>query len=175
MEFATKNDEKELFEFYKHIIETVNESPVKLGWNIDIYPDSEFINDSIATWEMCVIRENDRIIASAVVNHRVNAEYDDIDWIIKEPKEKVATIHTFAVMPDSRGGNVSGKLLNDIAEYCKEHGDIAIHLDVIDTNTPAYNMYMRNGYKEINCIKMFYESVGKRILDVRENIVNNRK
>lgn len=171
MEFATKKDEKELFEFYKYIIETVNKTQVKLGWNIDIYPDAEFINDSISAGEMCVIRENGRIIAAAVVNHRVNDEYDDIDWSIKEPKEKVATIHTFAVMPDSRGGNVSGRLLNNIAEYCKEQGDLAIHLDVIDTNTPAYNMYMRNGYKEIDCIKMFYESVGIREFWMLEKIL----
>ena len=36
----------------------------------------------------------------------------------------------------------------------------AIHLDVIDTNIPAYKLYTRNGYKEADCIKMYYEVVG---------------
>ena len=50
----------------------------------------------------------------------------------------------------------------DIDEYCKQRGELAIHLDVIDTNIPAYKLYTRNGYKEIDCIKMYYEVVGTR-------------
>lgn len=162
MEFAKKQDAVEVYELYRNVIEKVNESNIKLGWNIKVYPDIEFINTAIDNNEMCIIKDNNKIIAAAVVNHTVNDEYNLINWKVKEPKENIATIHALATDPDYRGSKISYKLLKEIEEYCKLNGDKAIHLDVIDTNIPAYKLYIRNGYTEVDCIKMFYEVVGTR-------------
>ncbi|MBR4760585.1 MAG: GNAT family N-acetyltransferase [Lachnospiraceae bacterium] len=162
MEFATKEDAKGIVDFYSAVIDEVNVSSVRLGWNIEVYPDQKFITDAILNREMCIERFDGRIVAAAVVNHTVNPEYDEIEWEIKGPKEKIATIHALAVAPDKKGSKTSYKILADIEEYCRENGDIAIHLDVIDTNIPAYKLYTRNEYKEVDCIKMYYEVVGTR-------------
>ena len=162
MNFATLADETEIMKLYEAVIEKVNATSIRLGWNIDIYPNVEFVRDAISKNEMCIIREDGRIIAVAVVNHTVNPEYDYIKWEIQGPKEKIATIHALAVSPDKQGSRISYEMLSDIESYCRENGDLAIHLDVIDTNIPAYKLYTRNGYKEIDCIRMFYELVGTR-------------
>lgn len=48
MEFATPSDEKEIIDLYKAVIEKVNLTEVRLGWNIDIYPNSAFIESAIS-------------------------------------------------------------------------------------------------------------------------------
>ncbi len=162
MEKATSADKKEILSLYKTVIDKVNTTSVRLGWNIDLYPNEEFVEGAISRGEMCILREDGRIISAAVVNHNVNPEYDDIAWQIKGPAERIATIHALAVIPDKQGYKVSYKMLSDIGDYCRQSGDLAIHLDVIDTNIPAYKLYTRNGYQEIDCIKMYYEVVGTR-------------
>lgn len=162
MELATINDVDELVSFYSSVIENVNKTPVKLGWNISVYPNIDFIKSSIIAGELFVIRKDFKIVAAAVVNHKMNDEYDLIDWEVKGPKDKLVTIHALATSPQYRGGSISDSFLSDIRDYCKAQGDMAIHLDVIDTNYPAYKLYVRNGYKEIDNIKMYYEVVGTR-------------
>ena len=171
MIFATINDVDEIVALYRDVIETVNKTDVKLGWNIDVYPDETFVRTAVENSQMCVLKEDNRIIAVAVVNHNVNAEYDDIDWKIKSPKERISTIHALATAVDRRGKTTSDMLLMDIADYCRRQNDLAIHLDVIDTNIPAYKMYLRNGYNEMACIDMYYEVVGTRQFWMLEKVL----
>ncbi len=62
-------------------------------------------------------------------------------------------------------------MLSDIEDYCRKNGDLAIHLDVIDTNIPAYKLYIRNGYKEVDRIRMFYDVVGTREFWMLERVL----
>lgn len=162
MEKAKQTDINEIVELYRLVIDTVNTTDIKLGWNINLYPDESFVKEAIVNEEMYVIREDNVIVAVAAINHNVNPEYDDIDWAIKGPKENIATIHALTTHPAYRGHNTSDRLLKEIEELCKQNGDKSIHLDVIDTNIPAYKLYIRNGYTEVDCIKMYYEVVGTR-------------
>ena len=171
MEFAKLSDETEIINLYKEVIESVNLTEVRLGWNIDIYPDATFINSAISKGEMCVIRDEGKIVAAAVLNHSVNPEYADINWEIKGPNDRLATIHALAVLPQKQGSKTSYRMLSDIEDYCRKSGDLGIHLDVIDTNTPAYKLYIRNGYKEVDRIKMFYDVVGTREFWMLERVL----
>lgn len=171
MEFAKEKDIHEIMSFYQNVIDTVNKTDIKLGWNIAVYPDVYFVRQAVEMGQMCILREKNRIVAAAVVNHTVNSEYDNIDWQVKEPKDRISTIHALAVAPDCRSTGISSQMLADIETYCKDQGDLAIHLDVIDTNVPAYKLYLRNGYREIDCIKMYYEVVGTREFWMMERIL----
>jgi ribosomal protein S18 acetylase RimI-like enzyme len=75
------------------------------------------------------------------------------------------------VAPDKQGTKVSYSFLKDIEDHCRKKGDVAIHLDVIDTNIPAYKLYIRNGYTEAACIKMYYEVVGTREFWMMEHVL----
>ena len=162
MEFAGPDDVKEIMNLYEQVIERVNRTSVRLGWNTDIYPNRSLVDEAISKGEMCILKEDGRIIAAAILNHVVNPEYDKVKWEINGPKERISTIHALAVSPDKQGQRVSYTILRDIEDICRKKGDLAIHLDVIDTNIPAYKLYTRNGYKETDRIKMYYEVVGTR-------------
>lgn len=171
MEVAKNTDVTGIVELYRNTIETVNQTSVKLGWDIEVYPNREFVEQEIKLGELFVVRENNNIIAVAAVNHRVNDEYDTIDWQIKEPKDKIATIHALTTALEHRGDGTSQAFLKEIEQYCRENGDLAIHLDVIDTNDPAYKLYTRCGYQEMDCIEMYYESVGVRSFSMMERVL----
>ena len=171
METAVHEDRKEILELYKAVIDKVNMSPVRLGWNIEIYPNAGFIDEAVSSGEMFVLRRDGRIISAAVVNHNVNPEYDDIDWQIKGPPDRLATIHALAVLPEVQGMGLSRIFLSEIEDMCRRRGDLAIHLDVIDTNIPAYNLYTGHGYEEIDRIRMFYEVVGTRDFWMLEHVL----
>lgn len=171
MLLAEKKDIREIVSLYRTVVDAVNKTNIKLGWNPEVYPNEEFVRQAIEFGQMCILKKEEKIIAVAVVNHSVNVEYDDVDWRVNQPKEKIATIHAFATLPEYRGKTVADQLLKDIADYCKDNGDVAIHLDVIDTNIPAYKMYIRNGYTEADCIKMIYEVVGEREFWMLEKVL----
>ena len=171
MEQASLSDKKEIMELYEAVIDRVNRSSVRLGWNIEIYPNEVFVEDAIGRGEMFIMRCDGKMIAAAAVNHTVNPEYDDIDWSVKGPSSKIATIHALAVVPSMQGTHASDRMLTSIESYCRRQGDLAIHLDVIDTNIPAYKLYMRNGYTEVDRIMMFYDVVGTREFWMLEHVL----
>ena len=92
----------EIFDFYKDIVEYMNTYGIRLGWDIEKYPNFEFVDEMVRNGDMYIIREGDEIICSAAINHNVNPEYDDIDWKIKGPKDKISSIHALAVSPKYR-------------------------------------------------------------------------
>lgn len=159
---AKKSDIDAIMQLYKDVVAHVKTTDIKLGWNTEIYPDNSFIDNAINASECYVIFDDNKLIACAVINNNVNTEYDLIDWTIKAPKEKIATIHALCVSPEYRGRGVSSIFLKNLMDKLQKNGNISIHLDVIDTNIPAYKLYENNGYTMVKEIEMYYEVVGTR-------------
>lgn len=198
--YKAKNEEiTEIFEFYKYIVEYMNTQGLALGWDIEKYPDLSFVTEMVNKGEMFIERADEKIICAAAVNHNMNPEYDDIDWEVKGPKDKISSIHALAVSPEYRKGEKAGameeydksekaiaangkavdftersasdKFLCEIENLCRKNGDLAIHFDVIDFNIPAYKLYMRNGYSDLGKIEMYYEVVGYKNFYMIEKVL----
>lgn len=168
---AKEEDIEQIFAFYKNVVEYMNTKGPRIGWNIEQYPDYSFVEQMVKAKSMLIERKDDDIICAAAINHEVNPEYDEIDWEVKGPKEKIATIHALAVDPLHRSSNTSDAFLKEIEDYCKDNGDLAIHFDVIEGNDPAYKLYMRNGYTETSVISMYYEVVGTKQFYMMEKVL----
>lgn len=151
-----------IFSLYKAVVEAVAKTPVKLGWRIDQYPSYEWVKDCVSKKEMLIFCEAEKIVAAACVNHQGNKCYGRVSWKVSEPAERISTIHAFCVDPSLWKRGVSSAFLKAILAYCKEKGDVANHLDVIDTNDKALKMYLKAGYEERAVMDMFYEVVGTR-------------
>ena len=74
MELATLKDTKEIMDLYESVIEAVNRSKVKLGWNTKTYPDEGFVTSAIFNNELFVVKVDGKIVASAVINNKMNKE-----------------------------------------------------------------------------------------------------
>lgn len=152
----------EIFSLYKAVVAGVAKTPVNLGWNTEVYPSLEWVTECVNKNEMLIFSDNESIIGACAVNYSVNEEYNQIDWKIKTPAEKISTIHAFCVHPDYWKSGTSSAFLKEVLDYCRKNGDAAIHLDVIDTNDKAMKLYVKAGFEEIDRIEMFYEVVGTR-------------
>ena len=60
--------------------------------------------------------------------------------------------------------------LDAVLDFCKKSGDLANHLDVIDTNDKACKLYLNAGFEERDQIQMFYEVVGTRTFTMMEYV-----
>lgn len=168
---AKNEDISAIMNLYEQVINHVNTTNIKLGWNIDIYPNKAFVEAAVIAGECLIAREDNTVLACSVVNNIVNDEYSLINWQIKEPSTQIATIHALCVSPEYRGKTLSYDFLNYNEQICKERGNLAIHLDVIDSNISAFKLYSKNKYKLIKEIEMYYEVVGTRKFSMFEKIL----
>lgn len=162
IKIAEKSQVAQIFSLYEKVIEAVRKTSVNLGWNTESYPSLEWIADCVSKKEILVFCDEEKILGACAVNYSVNEEYDQIDWKVKSPKEKISTIHAFCVSPELWRSGVSSAFLKEVLEYCRKNGDVANHLDVIDTNEKALKLYKNCGFEERARIEMFYEVVGAR-------------
>lgn len=168
---ADKNMLETVIAFYDNVTDTVaSRKMVNLGWKKNVYPDRTFVENAIDNGELLCFEQNGEIVAVAVVNYRVNDEYNAVKWQVTEPADKISTIHALAVDPRCWGSGLSYKFLMEILAYCKERGDVANHLDVIDSNDPALKLYLCTGYKDVEEIEMYYEVVGTRQFTMLEYV-----
>ena len=153
---------EQIFSLYKDVVLGVSKTSVNLGWNTDTYPSLEWIRECVSKKEILIYCEGEKIIGACSVNYSVNDEYKLINWQVKAPEDKISTIHAFCVHPDFWGKGTSLSFLKEVLQICRSKGDVANHLDVIDTNDKAAKLYLKAGFKEIDQIEMFYEVVGTR-------------
>lgn len=168
---AKKEDIAGIMKLYEQVINHVNTTNIRLGWDIDIYPNKAFIEAAVDGGECLIAMEDNSVLACSVVNNIVNEEYSLIDWEIKEPVNEIATIHALCVSPECRGKKLSYDFLRYNEQICKERGNVSIHLDVIDSNISAFKLYSHNGYKFVKEIEMYYEVVGTRNFSMFEKIL----
>ena len=170
LKIADTSQINQILELYKLVIEGVSKTSVKLGWNIDIYPNLKWITECVSRKEMLIFCEDENIIGACTVNYYVNEEYKLVNWKIKEPENKISTIHAFCVNPEFWGKGISSAFLKEVIAYCRNKGDVANHLDVIDTNDKAMKLYIKAGFEQRDVIEMFYECVGKRKFTMLEYV-----
>ena len=170
LQIANRTQINQIFSLYKSVVEAVSKTSVKLGWNAEIYPSLEWIKETVSKNEMLIFSEGENIIGACCVNHIVNDEYKLVDWRVKEPENKISTIHAFCIHPDYWGKGENIAFLNEVLSWCRKNGDAANHLDVIDTNDKAVKMYLKAGFELRTIIEMYYEVVGTRKFSMLEYI-----
>ena len=170
LKIADTSQINQILELYKVVIEGVAKTSVKLGWNVNIYPSLEWITEHVSKKEMLIFCDAENIIGACSVNYSVNEKYNLVDWKIKEPKEKISSIHAFCVNPIFWRTGISRAFLEAVIAYCRNNGDVANHLDVIDTNDKAKKLYLKVGYEQRDEIEMFHECVGTRIFTMMEYV-----
>lgn len=160
----------EIMSVYERAVEAVNRGPVKLGWNTEVYPNREFVQTAIENGWMVTLMDEEKVVGTSVINYNVIPEYDLVPWQVAEPKEKISTIHALAIDPSLWGTGCSEQFVTMILDYCKSQGDIANHMDVIDTNSFAKSLYLKCGFTCVQELDMYYEVVGTRSFSMMEYV-----
>ena len=163
LKIAEASQINQILSLYKKVIDIVAKTfPLSIGWNIDIYPSLKWITESVSKKEMLVFCDDENIVGACSVNYSVHEGFKLVDWKVKEPENKISSIHAFYVNPDFWKTGASIAFLKEVIDYCRKNGDIANHLDVFVTNERAIKLYKKAGFEQREIREMFYESEGIR-------------
>lgn len=153
--FADEKYFDKVYELYRTVCKVLESSPYSPHWEIDEYPNKEDLHNLIEKKELLVCTAGDKIIGSVAVFNGEN--FDDGLEHPGEPVEGQTGIRLFAVLPGYRGMGVSDAMIARAKEVTGERGHNELVLLVAKGNTPAENLYKRNGFKFVK-ETIFYDS-----------------
>ncbi|MDF1696376.1 MAG: GNAT family N-acetyltransferase [Saprospiraceae bacterium] len=116
-------------------------------WNYD-YPDLETLTNDVVLGHNFVIRSENKIAASMVLNEKQDDQYKFVHW--PQRSKKVLVIHRLGVHPEFQGHGLGKKMCLFAEEYAKEHGYNSIRLDAYAGNQISNAMYLKLGYTRAN-------------------------
>lgn len=141
---ANNNDLEFLKEMYVKIIENMYKNDIKI-WN-DFYP-FEVIKEDIDKKNFYVL-ENDKEIIAACALCNSNSGENSLTWL--EETKNVFYIDRLGVNTDYLRQGIGSSLINQVKTFAKDENKKYIRLFVVDSNIPAINMYLKNGFEKVD-------------------------
>lgn len=153
---ATKSDLQQLKTVYKKIIEDMNRNNIHI-WN-EIYP-SEFFEDDIKNENLYLLTKDDEIVAAFAL-HESNVERENVKW--KDEKGRAVYISRLGINVDYAKKGIGSEMLKIAMKLAKRRDAQYLRLFVVDINKPAINMYLKNGFTQVDGTNI--EKIGKFLL-----------
>ena len=157
---AGSKDYDSIRAFYYSLIEAMEDSEYKPGWEKDIYPTQEFLIKSIKNNELYIGQIDGQIVSCMIVNHEYNDGYRDIQWSIEAKDAELLVIHALGVNPMFSGEGIAKQMVQQVVNMAHENNIKTIRLDVLEENIPAEKAYTKIGFVYLDTIQMFYEDTG---------------
>ncbi len=144
LRLANMNDLPKIKEIYEKIIDNMNKSNIEI-WD-EIYP-CEFFGDDIENNRLYVLEENNEIVSAfALSNTNAGEAYGK--WENKD--KKALYIDRFGVSVNYSRKGIGSLMINKAIDIARENGAKYLRLFVVDINKPAINLYLKNGFKQVD-------------------------
>jgi len=150
----------EVRNFYDSVIDKMQDSEFKPGWEKGIYPTEKFLSDAINNQGLFVGTLNGKLVSAMVINHENAEGYEKAKWNIVATKEEVAIIHALGILPTYQGQGIAKQMVKEAILIAGANCEKAIRLDVLSSNIPAQKLYANMGFQYIDSLKLFYEDTG---------------
>jgi len=124
------------------------------GWAKGLYPTRADAEDGIGEGNLFVLRIDDKIAGSVVLNNQQSEAYSQVTWGIEAKQHEVIVINKLAVHPQFLGQGVATKLLDFAKDYAIQQHAKAIRLDVTIQNAPAIALYEKCGYVYVGTVDL---------------------
>lgn len=79
-----------------------------------------------------------------------------VGYVIADIENKLCHIISIAVRPGYRRKGIGTKLMNLALSDCRRKGAIRAYLEVMTSNEPAINMYLKFNFRIVGLIKGYY-------------------
>ncbi|NFO14098.1 GNAT family N-acetyltransferase [Clostridium botulinum] len=146
LRLANINDLSKLKVVYGNIIDNMNKNNIEI-WD-EIYPCEFFLND-IEKNRLYVLTDGDEIVAVFVLCESNDGE-NNLKW--KNAKEKALYIDRLGVNVNYLRQGIGGIIIKNAIEIAKGKNAKYLRLFVVDINKPAINLYLKNGFKQVDGI-----------------------
>ena len=150
LRLANVDDLPQLKSVYEKIIDHMNKNNIQI-WD-DIYP-CEFFDEDIKNNRLYVLEENNEIVSAFALCHsHAGAAY--VTW--ENKNGKALYIDRFGVNVNYSRKGIGSVMLHEAIALARAKGANYLRLFVVDLNKPAINLYLKNGFKQVDGI---YEEI----------------
>lgn len=154
----------EMFEsicgFFREMSAYLNSASFLPNGDDGSYPSKELIENSLKNKQLMVAETDGKIAAAVIINHDYDDLYNEINWGIDAEKEKVTVIHGLRVLPEFSRKGIAKTMMKTVIENCREEGQKAIRLDMIEGNIPAQKLYLGLNFEKRGFFDIEYDGVG---------------
>lgn len=141
---ANIGDLPQLKMVYEKIIYSMNENNIQI-WD-EIYP-CEFFYDDIENNYLYVLEDNKEIVSAFALCHS-NAGAEYVKW--ESNHDKALYIDRFGVNINYSRKGIGSIMINKAIALARDMEAKYLRLFVVDTNKPAINLYIKNGFKRVD-------------------------
>ena len=128
---------------YKKIVNNMNESNIRV-WD-EIYP-CEYLGDDIKNGRLYILEEKEEI-ASAFALCNENEGEKSVKW--NGSNVKALYIDRLGVNTGYLRKRIGTAALDEAVMLARKKGAEYLRLFVVDTNTPAINLYLKYGFEKV--------------------------
>lgn len=154
IEKGTVDDIDELENLYDSLNDYLELGTNYAGWAKGIYPIRETAVSGIQNNNLFVLKMDNKIAGSIILNHEPETAYAQVSWGIEADYKDIIVIHTLVVHPKYMKNGVGKKLMDFAKRYSIEQEMKTIRLDVSIHNTPAISLYEKCGYKYVGTVDL---------------------
>jgi len=144
---AKINDLPKLKAMYKNIIDNMNRNNIPI-WD-EIYP-CEFFRDDIENNRLYLLVEENEDIVAAFALCESNAGESYVKW--ENAYDKALYLDRFGVNVDYSRRGIGSIMLEHAITLSKQKNAKYLRLFVVDINKPAINVYLKNGFRQVDGI-----------------------
>ena len=155
-------------QFYYDLIDAMQNSTYHPKWQKGIYPEDQYIQESISNGSMYIGLLDSQIVSAAIINHASNDGYQNVDWPTQASENEVAVIHALGVTPCFARRGIGKNLVTYLIRVAKAKGCKVIRLDVLEGNLPAEKLYKSCGFQFVKRVELYYEDTGLVNFDLYE-------
>lgn len=147
-------DVDELEQLYNELIDHLQTTTNYPCWVKDVYPTRETAEIGIGKNNLFILKVNNEIAGTIILNHEPEHGYDTAKWQIDAKEDEFFVIHTLAIHPKFLGQGIGFQLLQFAKEYAIQNKMKSIRLDVTVKNEPAIALYQKCGYQYIDTVDL---------------------
>ena len=168
---AKPEDYEAIREFYYTITDDMQNAEYKPGWEKDVYPAQEYLQEAIETGQLYIGFLEDELVSCMIVNHSYNDGYEGTEWAVEASDEELLVIHALGVSYSHGGKGYAKEMVCHVIDMARKKGIKALRLDVLEGNLPAEKVYTSLGFQCRGHVQMFYEDTGWTGYDLYEYLI----
>lgn len=154
IESGTPADIDELEKLYDDLNDYLAATTNYPGWIKGIYPVRECAVDGIQNNTLYVVRYDEKIVGSIILDHQPEETYNNAKWKVDTDYSHIFVIRTFVVHPSFLKMGIGRALMDYSFELAQQSGVKSIRLDVYEKNLPAISIYEKCGFEYIDTVDL---------------------
>lgn len=152
---ASYEDIEHIAQLYSVIHDAEETGQITIGWKRNVYPTKQTAIDAIGKEDMFLLKDNDEIIASAIINQVQLPCYAYANWKYEDTSGGIMVLHTLVVNPRKSAKGYGTAFVHYYEQYAAMHNCSLLRMDTQEHNISARKLYAKLGYHEADILPIY--------------------